>query len=131
MVSRSNLYSRFFTGGGGGAALASGFGVGFFDSSFFNASAIGSILGGSGFFSSGLGSSLGFSATGFGGSGFFSTGFSGGCGVGSGAASVTTAFFSLILPTASSTGLASAIFSAGGFGFSFLPDLIPEVILES
>ena len=58
------------------AAWACGFGGGFF-SSFFSASAIGSTLGGSGFFSIGFGSSFGLaSATGFGGSGFFSTGFS-------------------------------------------------------
>src|SRR3982075_2791746 len=109
MDSLSNLYSRFLTGGGG-AALASGFGAGFLASSFFRASAIGSTLGGSGFFSIGFGSSLGLvSATGLGGSGFFSTGFSTGFGGGSGAAAVTISFFSVILPTASSsTGFGSA-----------------------
>ena len=77
-------------GCGGGAALASGFGGGFLASSFFKASAIGSILGGSGFFSTGFGSSFGLvSATGFGGSGFFSTGLS--TGFGGGAVSVMTA----------------------------------------
>src|SRR5258708_11828449 len=129
MVSLSNLYSRFLTGGGG-AALASGFGAGFLVSSFFKASAIGSTLGGSGFFSIGFGSSFGLlSATGFGGSGFFSTGFSTG-GFGS-AASVSTGGFSVILPTRSSTGFASATFSASGFGLSFSPVLLPAVILES
>src|SRR6202165_1669991 len=97
-------------------------GPGFCVSSDFRASAIGSTLGGSGFFSIGFGSSLGlFSATGFGGSGFFSTGFSTGFGGGSGADAVTISFFSVILPTASSAGLASAIFSTSGFGLSFLP----------
>src|SRR5258708_37425791 len=101
MVSVSNLYSRFFTGGGGGAALACGFGAGFLTSSFFNASAIGSILGGSGFFSIGLGSSLGLSsAIGFGGSGFFSTGLSGGFGVGSVAAAVASGPFFLFFRAA-------------------------------
>src|SRR3982075_120682 len=131
MDSLSNLYSRFLTGGGG-AALASGFGAGFLASSFFRASAIGATLGGSGFFSIGFGSSLGLlSATGFGGSGFFSTGFSTGFGGGSGAEAVTISFFSVILPTASSTGFASAIFSTSGFGLSFSPILMPAVILES
>jgi hypothetical protein len=112
--------------------LASGFGTGFLVSSDFRASAIGSTLGGSGFFSIGFGWSLGLSsATGFGGSGFFSTGFSTGFGGGSGAEAVTTSFFSVILPTASSTGVASAIFSTSGFGLSFSPVLMPAVILES
>ena len=79
--------------GSGGLAAASvcGFGGGFFFSSFFRASAIGSTFGsgffsaslassfaGSGFFSAFLGSSFFGSSftTGFGGSGFFSTGFS-------------------------------------------------------
>ena len=89
-------------------------------------------MGGSGFFSIGFGSSLGLvSATGFGGSGFFSTGFSTGFGGGSGADAVTISFFSVILPTASSTGLASATFSTIGFGLSFSPVLMPAVILES
>src|SRR6202022_4147914 len=48
-----------------------------------------------------------------------------------GAVSVTTGAFSVILPTASSTGLASATFSASGFGFSFLPDFMPAVTLAS
>src|SRR3982074_962384 len=131
MDSLSNLYSRFLTGGGG-AALASGFGAGFLASSFFRASAIGSTLGGSGFFSIGFGSSLGLVwAPGFGGSGVFSTRFSPGFGVGSGAASVTTGFFSVILPTASSIGLASATFSTSGFGLFFLPALTPAVTLDS
>src|SRR6202043_1914711 len=123
-------------GGCGGAALASGFGTGFLASSDFRASAIGSTLGGSGFFSIGFGSSLGlFSATGFGGSGlggsgFFSTGFS--TGVGGGAVSVTTGAFSVILPTVSSTGgLASATFSTSGLGFSFLPVFMPAMTLAS
>ena len=117
--------------GGGVAAWACGFGGGFF-SSFFKASAIGSTLGGSGFFSIGFGSSLGLvSATGFGGSGFFSTGFSTGFGCGGGVVSVTTGGFSVILPTASSTGLASATFSTSGFGFSFLPDFMPAVTLAN
>ena len=38
---------------------------------------------------------------------------------------------SLILPTASSTGLASATFSTSGLGFSFLPVLMPAVTLAS
>ena len=64
------MRSCFGLGGCGGAALASGFGTGFLASSDFNASAIGSTLGGSGFFSIGFGSSFGlFSTTGFGGSG--------------------------------------------------------------
>jgi hypothetical protein len=46
----------------------------------------------------------------FGGSGFFSTGFSSTFGCGGGAVSVTTGAFSVILPTASSSGLASATF---------------------
>src|ERR1700736_1853041 len=128
----SKVRSGFGFGGCGGgvAAWTRGFGAGFFGSSFFKASAIGSTLGGSGFFSIGFGSSLGLlSATGFGGSGFFSGGFSTGLGAGSGAASVTMAFFSVTLPTASSTGLASATFSTSGFGFSFLPDFMPAVIL--
>src|SRR5258708_13610050 len=97
MDSLSNLYSRFLTGGGG-AALASGFGGGFLVSSFFKASAIGSTFGGSGFFSIGFGSSLGLvSATGLGGSGFFSTGFSTCFRAGSGAAGVTVSFFFVYL----------------------------------
>src|SRR4029079_10529605 len=61
----SNARSVFgFAGSGGLAAWATGFGGGFF-SSFFRASAIGSILGCSAFFS-GFGSSFGFSATGLG-----------------------------------------------------------------
>src|SRR4030081_1453194 len=119
----SNVRSCFGFGGCGGAALASGFGTGFLVSSDFKASAIGSTLGGSGFFSIAFGSSLGLlSATGFGGSGFFSTGFSTGFGGGGGGAvSVTTGAFSAILPTVSSTGgLASATFSTSGLGFSFL-----------
>ena len=89
-------------------------------------------MGGSGFFSIGFGSSLGlFSATGFAGSGFFSAGFSKGFGWGGGAVSVTIAAFSVILPTASSTGLASATFSTSGFGFSFLPDFMPATTLAS
>src|SRR5258708_18194519 len=124
MVSLSNLYSRFLTGGGG-AALASGFGAGFLVSSFFKASAIGSTLGGSGFFSIGFGSSFGLlSATGFGGSGFFSGGFSTGFGARSGAASLTMAFFSVILPPASSTRLSSATFSTSRLGFSLLRALL-------
>src|ERR1700752_5521253 len=92
-------------GGCGGAALACGFGTGFLASSDFRAAAIGSTLGGSGFFSIGFGSSLGlFSATGFGGSGFFSTGFSTGFGCGGGAVSVTTGGVLVVLPTASSGG---------------------------
>src|SRR5580704_11347750 len=131
MVSLLNLYSRFLIGGGGGVALASAFGGGFLASSFFKASAIGSTFGCSGFFSAGFASSFGLSsATGFGGSGFFSTGFSGGFGAGSGAASVTTVL-SAILPTASSTGLASATFSTSGFGFALEPDLMPAVTLAS
>src|ERR1700733_10357489 len=130
MVSASNLYSRFLTGGGG-EALASGFGGGFLASSFFKASAIGSTLAGSGFFSTGFGSSFGFLlATGFGVSGFFSTGFSTG-GVGSGAALVLMASFLVVLPTLSSTGVASATFSTSGFGLSFSPVLMPAVIFES
>src|SRR5258708_37021851 len=79
----------------------------------------------------GFGSSLGLSsATGFGGSGFFSTDFSTGFGGGSGAEAVTISFFSVILPMASSTGLASAIFSTSGFGLSFSPVLMPAGILE-
>ena len=112
--------------------MASCFGTGFLACSDFKASAIGSTLGGSGFFSIGFGSSFGlFSATGFGGSGFFSTGFSIGFGGGSGAAAVTISLFSLILPTASSTGFVSAIFSTSGFGLSFSPLFKPAVILES
>src|SRR4051812_46712621 len=131
MVSVSNLYSRFLTGGGG-TALASGFGVGFLASSFFKASAIGSTLGGSGFFSTGFGSSFGlFSTTGFGGSGFFSTGFSAGFGSRGGAGSVTPGAFPAVLPTFSFTGFASAAFSTSGFGFSFLPDLVPAITLAS
>src|SRR3984957_6265500 len=119
-------------GGCGGAALASGFGTGFLASSDLRAPAIGATLGGSGFFSIGFGSSLGlFSATGLGGSGFFSTGFSTGFGGGSGAVAVTISFFSVILPTLSSAGLASAIFSTSGLGLSFSPVLMPAVILES
>ena len=45
--------------------------------------------------------------------------------------SVTIGFFSVILPTASSTGLASATFSTSGFGLSFSPVLMPAVILAS
>src|SRR5664279_596650 len=122
----SKVRSAFgFAGSGGFAACTGGFGGGFF-SSFFSASAIGSILGGSGFFSIGFGSSFGLaSATGFGGSGFFSTGLSSTFGVGGGAVSVTTGGFSLILPTASSAGLASATFSTSGFGLSFLPLFMP------
>src|SRR4051794_37747226 len=68
----SKVRSCFGFGGCGGVALASGFGTGFLVSSDFKASAIGSTLGGSGFFSIGLCSSLGlFSATGFGGGGVF------------------------------------------------------------
>ena len=37
----------------------------------------------------------------------------------------------MILPTASSAGLASATFSTSGFGLSFSPVLMPAVILES
>src|SRR6202034_235997 len=108
--------------GGGLAACPCGFGGGFF-SSFFRASAIGSTLGGSGFFSIGFGSSFGLlSATRFGGSGFFSTRFFTGFGCGGGVVSVTTGGFSESLPIASSTGLASAILSTSGLGFSFLPD---------
>src|SRR6185437_3374503 len=119
--------SAFGFGGFGGAAWACGFGGGFF-SSFFRASAIGSTLGGSGFFSIGFGSSFGLaSATGFGGSGFFSTGLASTFGTGGGDVSVTTGGFSLILPTASSAGLASATFSTSGFGFSFLPVFMPAV----
>ena len=120
-----------FDGCGGAAAWACGFGGGFF-SSFLRASAIGSTLGGSGFFSIGFGSSLGLlSTTGFGGSGFFSTGLSSTFGCGGGAVSVTTGGFSVILPTTSSTGLASATFSASGFGFSFFPVFMPAVTLAS
>ena len=36
-----------------------------------------------------------------------------------------------ILPTASSTGFASATLSTSGFGFSFLPDFMPAVTLAS
>ena len=115
-------------------AACTGFGGGFF-SSFLIASAIGSGLTGSGFFSIRLrlfcfGSSFGFSTT-FGGSGFFSTGFSSTFGCGGGAVSVTTGAFSVILPTASSTGLASATFSTSGFGFSFLPVFMPAMTLAS
>src|SRR5207249_11928670 len=90
------------------ATLGSGgLGGGFLVSSFFWSSAIGSSLAGSGFFSCGFGSSLGLaSATGFGGSGFFSTGFSTGFGGGSGVELVLiSSFFSVTLPTASSSGL--------------------------
>src|ERR1700720_5064170 len=131
MDSLSNTYSGFLTGGGG-AALAAGFGAGFLASSFFKASAIESTLGGSGFFSIGFGSSLGlFSATGLGGSGFFSTGFSTGFGGGSGAVAVMISFFSVALPMASSTRVCSATFSTIGFGLSFSPVLMPAVILDS
>jgi hypothetical protein len=70
-------------------------------------------------------------STAFGGSGFFSTGFSSTLGCGGGAVSVTTGAFSVTLPTASSTGLASATFSASGFGFSFLPVFMPAMTLAS
>src|SRR5580704_14304357 len=96
-------------GGCGGAALASGFGTGFLASSDFRASAIGSTLGGSGFFSIGFGSSLGlFSATGLGGSGFFSTGFSTGFGGGSGAVAVTISCFSVVVLLVKKTSIWSA-----------------------
>ena len=72
---------------------------------------------GSSFFGSGLGS------------GFFSTGFSTGFGASGAVVEVTTSFLS-ILPTASSTGLASATLSTSGFLFSFLPLLMPAVIFE-
>src|SRR5579872_617301 len=92
------------------------------------ASAIGSTV--SGFFST-LVSSFLVSVTCFGGSGFFSTGFSTCLGCGGGAVSVTTGAFSLILPTASSTGLASATFSASCLGFSFLPVFMPAATCEN
>src|ERR1700712_5190797 len=112
----SNTRSFGFCGGCGGAALASALGTGFLASSCFSASAIGSTLGGSGFFSTGFGSSFGLlSATGFGGSGFFSTGFSTG-GFGN-AASVSTGGFSVILPTVSSTGFWGGALSGPGVGF--------------
>src|ERR1700759_2744917 len=82
----SKVRSAFcFTGGGGVAAWACGFGGGFF-SSFLIASAIGSGFTGSGFFSTGFscgfGSSFGWaSATRFGGAGVFFYGF---CGLGGG-----------------------------------------------
>src|SRR5437016_4854020 len=79
----SNTRSAFGLLGSGGFAAACTGGFGGFFSSFFSASAIGSIFGGSGFFSIGFGSSFGLaSATGFGGSGFFSTGLSSTFGVG-------------------------------------------------
>src|SRR5204862_7054589 len=68
---------------------------------------------------------------GFGGSGFFAAGFSSCFGCGGGEVSVTTGAFSVILPTASSTGFASATFSTSGFGFSFLPVFMPAVTLAS
>src|ERR1700712_555655 len=72
----SNTRSFGFCGGCGGAALASALGTGFLASSCLSASAIGSTLGGSGFFSIGFGSSFGLvSGTGFGGTGFFSPRF--------------------------------------------------------
>src|SRR6185437_8763187 len=80
----------------------------------------------------GFGSSFGLaSATGLGGSGFFSTGLSSTFGTGGGEVSVTTGGFSLILPTASSAGFASATFSTSGLGFSFLPVFMPAVTLAS
>src|SRR5450631_2414412 len=79
----SNTRSAFGLLGSGGFAATWAGGFGGFFSSFFSASAIGSILGGSGFFSIGFGSSFGLaSATSFGGPGFFSTGLSSTFGVG-------------------------------------------------
>ncbi len=96
------------------------------------ASAIGSTFG-SGFFSIGFGSSFlgsGLASATLGGSGFFSTGFSSTFGTGGGALSVTTGGFSVILPTASSTGLASATFSTSGVG-AFWPVFMPAMTLAS
>src|SRR4029453_8034087 len=102
-------FSSFF-----GSTLVSFFSTGFFCCSFFRASAIGSPC-------------CSFFSTGFGGSGFFS----GGCGSGGLSLAAMTSFFSVTLPTGSSTGFGSPTFSAIGLGFSLLPLLIPLVICDS
>jgi len=123
--------SCFGFGGCGGVALASGFGTGFLACSDFSASAIGSTLGGSGFFSTGFGSSLACSRRPASADPAFSRPAFPPASAAAPGGGRHDFFFSVILPTASSTGVASATFSTIGFGLSFSPVLMPAVILES
>src|SRR5436305_1410557 len=125
------LNARSF--GLGGCGLASCFGGGgfFSGSGLLSASAIGSSLVLSGFFSACLVSSLGLlSWTGFGGSGFFSIGFSTGLGGGCCAALVViSSFLVVIFPEESSGGVtASATLSTFGFGLSLAAVCTPAVM---